>query len=283
MFGAWKADAAVVPLSTMLKKKTILLELQDAKPGAVFAGLPFLELTEDYDSPDCRFVMEGGADGWIPYEDIQKYESDSEPESKIAPGDLCNIIYSSGTTGDPKGIVHTHQARVHFAMAYGLEFRIHNDAVSLVSTPLYSNGTQLVYLPTILMGGTLVLMRSFDPAGFLKDYQAHYKYRIENCGFLWNHVNVASNGRLRLCCFAPSTREISLGNLADRPFSEIWNSQLVQRMRKKIVSGDTAGIICRKVCSTDSKLIAADPESECIGPAQRKRKASRHGGFDFNF
>ncbi len=168
MFGALKAGAAVVPLSTMLKKETILLELQDAKPRAVFAGLPFLALAEDYDSSDCQFVLEGCADGWIPYEDIQKNEPDSELESKIAPNDLCNIIYSSGTTGDPKGIVHTHQARVHFAMAYGLEFRIHNDAVSLISTPIYSNGTQLVYLPTIMIGGTLVLMRSFDPMDFLR-------------------------------------------------------------------------------------------------------------------
>ena len=47
-------------------------------------------------------------------------------------------------------------------MTCGLEFRIHNEAVSLVSTPLYSNGTQLIFLPTILMCGTLVLMRTFD-------------------------------------------------------------------------------------------------------------------------
>jgi len=64
--------------------------------------------------------------------------------------------------------VHTHQARLLFAMTCGLEFRVHNEAVSLISTPVYTNGTQLIYLPTLLVGGTAVLMPSFDPAIFLQ-------------------------------------------------------------------------------------------------------------------
>jgi len=167
MFGALKAGATVVPISTMIQKETVLLELQNAKPKAIFAGHPFLALAEDYGAADYRFVLEGHADGWISYDRIQQDEQDSGPESAISPDDFYNIVYSSGTTGDPKGIVHTHQARIHFAMTCGLEFRIHNDAVSLISTPIYSNGTQLVYLPTIMMGGTLVIMRAFDPLDFL--------------------------------------------------------------------------------------------------------------------
>jgi long-chain acyl-CoA synthetase len=167
MIGALKAGATVVPISTMLQKETVLLELQDARPKALFAGLPFLAQADAYDSTCCRFVLEGQADGWISYEEIQKTEPDWEPENEILADDLYNIIYSSGTTGNPKGIIHTHQARLRFAMTYGLEFRIHNDAVSLISTPIYSNGTQLIYLPTILLGGTLVIMRAFDPVSFL--------------------------------------------------------------------------------------------------------------------
>ena len=160
MFGALKAGATIVPISAMLQKETVLLELQNAGPKAIFAGRPFLALAEDYDPVNSRFVLEGRADGWVRYEDVQQNEPDSEPECKIAPDDYYNIIYSSGTTGDPKGIIHTHQARIYFAMTCGLEFRIHCDAVSLISTPICSNGTQLTYLPTILMGGTLVLIRT---------------------------------------------------------------------------------------------------------------------------
>jgi acyl-CoA synthetase (AMP-forming)/AMP-acid ligase II len=98
--------------------------------------------------------------------------SEEEPEAVPASEDVYNIVYSSGTTGTPKGIVHTHLARLHFAMTCGLELRVHSEAVSLVSTPLYANGTQLIYLPTLLTGGTLVLMPSFDPGEFLNLVQS---------------------------------------------------------------------------------------------------------------
>jgi long-chain acyl-CoA synthetase len=175
MFGALKAGAVVVPVSTMLQKETVLLELKDADPGAIFSDYSLLSLIDGCKKTSNRFVLEGRKDGWIPYEDIHRDGSEAEPESHFSGADFYNIIYSSGTTGTPKGIVHTHQARLFFAMTCGLEFRIHNETVSLVSTPLYSNGTQLIYLPTILMGGTLVLMRSFDPLVFLELVQR------ENC------------------------------------------------------------------------------------------------------
>jgi long-chain acyl-CoA synthetase len=125
-------------------------------------------LAEGCEPLNNRIVLAGQAKGWMPYDDIQKAGSDVEPGTIISADDFYNIVYSSGTTGIPKGIVHTHRARVLFAMTCGLEFRIHNEAVSLISTPLYTNGTQLIYLPTILTGGTLILMRSFDPLGFLE-------------------------------------------------------------------------------------------------------------------
>jgi long-chain acyl-CoA synthetase len=168
MFGALKAGAVVVPVSAMLQRDTVLLELRDAMPKAIFAGHSFLPLVEGYQSPACRIAFGGQAKGWMSYDDIQQGGFEAEPETVLSTDDLYNIVYSSGTTGTPKGIVHTHQARELFAMTCGLEFRIHNEAVSLISTPIYTNGTQLIYLPTILMGGTLIIMRAFDPLVFLE-------------------------------------------------------------------------------------------------------------------
>jgi acyl-CoA synthetase (AMP-forming)/AMP-acid ligase II len=84
----------------------------------------------------------------------------------IKPEHGFNIIYSSGTTGTPKGIVHSHAMRwQHISRglpAYGPQ------AVSLLSTPMYSNTTMATFLPTMASGGTLVLMRKFDALGFLE-------------------------------------------------------------------------------------------------------------------
>ena len=78
-----------------------------------------------------------------------------------------NLIYSSGTTGVPKGIVQSWGMRwSHVQRA------VHNgygpEAVSLCATPLYSNTTLVAALPTLALGGTLVLMRKFDAVHYLQ-------------------------------------------------------------------------------------------------------------------
>ncbi len=121
-----------------------------------------------------------------------------------------------------------------------------------------------------------------DPVNFLIDYMSHYKYRTENCGFLWNHAGVASNGWLKLCCWVPSTYEFTLGNLAEKSFMDLWNSELAQDMRRSITSGYVSGKVCEHVCQTDSKIIKAEGDSEVSAVRRRKKKPSRHGGFDFS-
>ena len=77
-----------------------------------------------------------------------------------------NIIYSSGTTGTPKGIVQSHAMRwshIMRAAVYGYD----EASVTLLSTPLYSNTTLVVFFPTLGHGGRVVLMTKFDAAGYL--------------------------------------------------------------------------------------------------------------------
>ena len=88
------------------------------------------------------------------------------PAVAIEPGDPFNLIYSSGTTGTPKGIVQPHAMRWAHVQR-GLTQGYGPDAVTLVSTPLYSNTTLVSVFPTIGLGGTLVLLPKFDPAAFL--------------------------------------------------------------------------------------------------------------------
>ncbi|MFM0640321.1 class I adenylate-forming enzyme family protein [Paraburkholderia metrosideri] len=92
----------------------------------------------------------------------------------IDPAWPFNIIYSSGTTGTPKGIVQSHGMRWAYAVrsilrGYG------PDATTLISTPLYSNTTLVSFMPTLTFGGTVVLMPKFDATRYLELAQ---QYRV---------------------------------------------------------------------------------------------------------
>ncbi len=85
---------------------------------------------------------------------------------QVEPGWAFNIIYSSGTTGRPKGIVQSH------AMRWSQVQRAANtgygpDVVSMVATPLYSNTTLVSFFPTLAWGGRAVLMARFDAGAWL--------------------------------------------------------------------------------------------------------------------
>ena len=102
MFGAVKAGAVVVPISTMLQPETILLQLQDAMPKAIFAGNENLHRIGTDRSPEIRVVLDGVSEGWTAYADFIEEGSEEEPECILAAEDRYNIIYSSGTTGTPR-------------------------------------------------------------------------------------------------------------------------------------------------------------------------------------
>jgi acyl-CoA synthetase (AMP-forming)/AMP-acid ligase II len=90
----------------------------------------------------------------------------------LTPDAPFNLIYSSGTTGTPKGIVQSQLMRWAHVRRGGV-YGYGPTAVSLVSTPLYSNTTLVSLLPTLALGGTAVLMRRFDPGEWLRLAERH--------------------------------------------------------------------------------------------------------------
>lgn len=171
LFGVVRAGGCVVPLSGLLTADQLESLLQDCDAVAAIVSHDFQDRVIPLQAklPKIRNWIAHGfdADGWGRVSDIYLNAPDRMPDVRHALTDTFNIIYSSGTTGLPKGIVQTHRARLHWAFSNAVEMGFSSDSRALTTTPLYSNGTWLMMLPLLFAGGTLHVMPSFDASGFL--------------------------------------------------------------------------------------------------------------------
>jgi long-chain acyl-CoA synthetase len=146
--------------------------------GALRAGVAVAPLAPS-STPEslARMVADCGAKRLFTLEDREFEDwlapAGARPEPvAVEPGWPFNIIYSSGTTGAPKGIVQSHLMRWGH-MRRGKTYGYGPQAVTLISTPLYSNTTLVSLLPTLALGGTVVLMAKFDVPGYLALAEKH--------------------------------------------------------------------------------------------------------------
>ncbi len=174
IFGVVKAGACVVPLSGLLTGAQLATLIDDCDAKMLILSAEFLDriaperatLTKIRD--DGWIAADFEADGWQRLETLLDGASSDQPPVRHEMTDPFNIIYSSGTTGLPKGIVQTHRARLHWAFSNAVEMAFSSDSRALTTTALYSNGTWLMVLPVLFAGGTLYAMDTFEPGGFLE-------------------------------------------------------------------------------------------------------------------
>jgi long-chain acyl-CoA synthetase len=118
------------------------------------------------DANTVRISLDG-SDCGKPFAQWLAPEGAKPAPARIEPQDPFNIIYSSGTTGVPKGIVQSHRMRwAHVQRANA--FQYNRTAITLLSTPLYSNTTLVSFFPTLAGGGTVALMKKFNAHEFLQ-------------------------------------------------------------------------------------------------------------------
>lgn len=165
-----KLGAIFVPINFRLTAPEVRYILDDAAPAVLFASTQVLETARAAAAGSLvREVVE-----------IASAEKRAAGDAERAPvrvgsDDVASLMYTSGTTGFPKGAMLTHgnhlwNAFTHFAMTEGLTPR----DVSLVAAPLFHIGAFGIFtLPLIYLGGTSVILESFHPASWLEAVERH--------------------------------------------------------------------------------------------------------------
>ncbi len=161
--GAVRAGVVVAPLAPGSTTQSLQRMLADCEARLLFIEEETAALFGD--TTLARIALDGSAAGEPLAQWLDRSPGPVAPV-EVLPGSPFNVIYSSGTTGEPKGIVQSHAMRwVH--VQRGLTHGYGTDAVTVLSTPLYSNTTLVLFLPTLAYGGTVVLMPKFDVRRYL--------------------------------------------------------------------------------------------------------------------
>jgi acyl-CoA synthetase (AMP-forming)/AMP-acid ligase II len=170
-FGALRAGVAVSPLAPSSTPESLAAMVADCGSPLIFLDASTEPVLREVDSKIKRITLDGSEAG-MPFYDWLMPEGTKPRPVQIEPIWPFNIIYSSGTTGVPKGIVQSHGMRWQHVRRANL-FNYGPDAIAIISTPLYSNTTLVSFFPTLALGGTAVLMKKFDASKFLDLAEKH--------------------------------------------------------------------------------------------------------------
>lgn len=193
-YGIMKAGAVVVPTCVLFTPREIEYQLRDSEAKAIFAfqGTPELPIAAScktaFDAVDsCEHLVilpiELTAPSPFPEHktlpQLIAMQSDRFPAYPTAPDDTCSILYTSGTTGQPKGAELTHfNIFMNSVVSWGLhfpavDFTENVQQTCLITLPLFHTTGQTVQMnANIYAGNRVVLLPRFEPEATLRTMAA---------------------------------------------------------------------------------------------------------------
>lgn len=170
LFAAGLIGAVFVPLNTRLTAPELRHQLDDSGSSLVLTARS-AQTAQLADLDDAVEVLRAEGDE---YEAMLAAATPEHQDETVGPDDLCLIMYTSGTTGRPKGAMLTHGNMTWNCLNVLVDVDVTTDEVTLVSAPLFHIAALgMTCLPTLLKGGTVVLEPAFEPARALSLVARH--------------------------------------------------------------------------------------------------------------
>ena len=163
-----KCGSVLVPLNPRLSDQDLTYLINDAEANTLIFGNDYSTLV-NLIRPNLKtvkhFIIDGDSvEDWISYNELLSHSPADEPGLEVSEEDLVYLLYTSGTTGLPKGVMHTHKSIIACMLNYMIMSNIKSTDVTLATVPLFWIPAAVLFiLPHFYMGAGIVLLKEFNP------------------------------------------------------------------------------------------------------------------------
>ncbi len=259
-FAAAKSGMILVPLNFRLVGKELSFLLNDSEACTLIVGGDFLETVNSIRSEiksvkNLVFVEEENSQTEN-YEGLISDHSPFEPEVEVEEDDTVTLVYTSGTTGVPKGVLMTHRNWFAAATNMVIALGINGSDITLHVKPFFHVGPIWPMLSHFYVGGTNVVIKGFDPKAVLETIE---KERVTNINAapvmilsMLDYPNLERHDlkSLRLLIYGASPMPVEILKRALSVFGNIMTQNY----------GSTEGIVLTRLDQKDHILDGSDSE-----------------------
>ena len=193
IYAVWRIGAVLVPLNMRLSPSELHYIIEHSDVTTLLFTQRFQE-TVDKIRPNFKIVQKiisfntPPSPGYDDFEAITREQNTEAPQAEVLETDPATILYTSGTTGKPKGVVATHKNWVWGCVNASFLVKERQLLKNLTVYPLFHAGAIMNLAGSIFGGNSLVILKEFDPQTMLEQIQREKVHRMGNPPTVYNMI-----------------------------------------------------------------------------------------------
>ncbi|CUH61579.1 Long-chain-fatty-acid--CoA ligase FadD13 [Thalassobacter stenotrophicus] len=214
-----KAGLIAVPINFRLTGPEACFICKDSKISAVIAEAALADIVDDIRAdltiPQNTYILIGDAalPGWTSYSGFLETASAEEPDVEVSPDDAWCLMYTSGTTGNPKGAIRSHRGMAMLALMTQVELGLRRQDDALLVMPMCHANSLNFFTAFLGIGATVGSVANFWVKGDEASAGHNYPANSANCSK--PDFPGRSNCPLRIICATSMPARVAAAELND--------------------------------------------------------------------